>query len=189
MKAIIIKNNYLKASPPLGWYFLADSAVTNTGKPFYLPENVGRVCVALGCCLRISRLGKGIQKKFAGRYFQEAAPALHFYLPEYEEKLKNEGLPADAARSFDRSLFVGDFSPFNIEDNYELTVNGTLASSLTLRNCIFPIAETIHDVSRLNTLKMGDLLVPALADGVVVNEDDIFTVIKNGMPEFKVKIK
>lgn len=191
MKAIVIENNYKESITHgnCGWYFLADSAVSNTGKPFYLPENVGRVTASISLAIKISRLGKFIEPRFASRYYVECAPAVHFRLPEFKEKLRSEGLPEDAARSFDKSLFVGDFFPWDSSIIIDLWKNGIAEVSFSPDKLIFSVDEVLSKVSVMNTVKIGDLLIPGLNGELELNEGDILDLRSAEDSLFKVKIK
>ncbi|MCH5227346.1 MAG: fumarylacetoacetate hydrolase family protein [Muribaculaceae bacterium] len=191
MKVIVVPDNYGdKGERELtGWYFIADSAVTNTGKPFYLPEDKGRVSVSLSTAVRFNRLGKGISPKFASRYYTEHAPALHFRLTDYAAQLKENGLPEDPARSFDRSLFVGEFTPIKGEDKFTLHVNGREVSEYILSELHTGIDQLISEVSKMNTIKMGDLLLPGLSQETEIKEGDLLEVRLNGEKAFQVRVK
>lgn len=197
MKIVIISNNYPTESGQnidpysgkRGWYLLADSAITNTGKPFFKPDNQGRVKVALGMAVKISRLGKHISEKFAPRYYSEWAPVMLFQLPNKEEALIKEGLPVDPARNFDRALFVGDFIPLEESVNFYLLKNKDSVLSFNSLDMIDGIDKIIRDVSLLNTLRIGDILVPAVTSGVFVDEEDFFEVMKGEERLFHVKVK
>ena len=134
-----------------GWYFLADSAVSNIGKPFYLPEFMGKTIVGLSCTVRISRLGKSIDPRFAYRYYAEYAPVLHFVLPAYESELKDRGLPLDASRSFDRSLFVGEFMSLSDKSPLYLRINGIEKAEFNFNKFNEKIDNSVSAASRLNT--------------------------------------
>lgn len=172
-----------------GWYFLADSAVINTGKPFYRPEGKGMVKVALSGAIKINRLGKAISPRFASRYYSEIAPALHFSLPEYENILKEKGLPPDASRNFDKSLVVGDFNPIEENIEIELYLNGALKETFTLKNIKKKAEEVISAISEMNTLKMGDLVLPGMSAGFEVKGNDILEVKINGVEAFSMRVK
>lgn len=191
MKAIVIENNYKESIThgKCGWYFLADSAISNTGKPFYLPENVGRVTASISLAIKISRLGKFIEPRFASRYYVECAPAVHFRLPEFKEKLGSEGLPEDAARSFDKSLFVGDFFPWEASIIINLWKNGMAEVSFSPDKLNFSVDEVLSKVSVMNTVKIGDLLIPGLNGEVELDEGDILDLRSAEDSLFKVKIK
>lgn len=187
MKVIISSGK--EPASECGWYFLADSAVSNTGKPFYLPENHGEVTVSLVPVVRISRLGKSIVPKFASRYYSECAPGVHFRLPQFEEELISKGLPGDAARNFDRSLFVGEFFPMEETVKIELKINGEKVSEIIFEGISHEIDEMLSKVSKMNTIKMGDYLVPEIRGSRILKEGDLIEVMRNGERAFHVKVK
>ena len=191
MKAMVMVNNYRPIQSPYksGWYLLSDSSVTNTGKPFYLPEHYGKTVVSLTVTVRISRLGKSISPEFASRYYYEYAPALHFTLPEYAESLKESGLPLDPSVSFDRSLFVGDFLQKNDTEALKLNINGEEKSEFRFAMLHQSIDDSLFSISRLNTMKIGDLLVPGLSGFIEIKEGDFLEVMKGENRLFHVKVK
>lgn len=192
MKIIVTVNNYSsdKATEARqGWYILPDSSMTNTGKPFYKPDILGKITVSLGMAVRIQRLGKHIDSKFASRYYSEYAPVLHFKAPQLEKKLRDENLPCDAAWCFDRSLFVGDFEPMENVKSLILISYGKEVSSFDIRNLIVPVDRLIENFSIINTIKMGDILVAGLSEETEIEIGDLFEVLKGDETAFHVKIK
>lgn len=196
MKTFVAVNNHTSSvhednSAPCmsGWFLLADSALTNTGKPFYVPFNHGKVTAKACFVVKINRLGKNIATKFAYKYYDEMAPALLFSLPEYEKLLLHQGLPADPARSFDRALFVGDFQPFQKSAEVSLMKNNAIIDSLSLEDISKETDNFLHTVSEMNTMKIGDLIIPVLSDAVEVVEDDYVQIKVDGEDKFAVKIK
>lgn len=199
MKVIVAANNYSvgeayqlpeeKSRRDQGFFLIADSAVTNTGKPFFIPENKGEVEVFPAIAVKIIRLGKHIAPKFAGRYYSAFAPSLNFRLSGFEKELKSKGLPVEAALSFDRSLFVGEFSPVEELEPLMLTKNKREVARLEAEKFIIPINEVIEVVSDLNTLKMGDLIVPALGPGVKIERGDLLELRCGDKEAFQVRVK
>ena len=191
MKIFVLVNNYFPSNmeSPQGWYILADSAMTNTGKPFFLPENPGEVTASLGLGIKISRLGKHVDAKFADRYYTEWAPMVHFVLKSYENKLKTEGLPLDPARNFDRALFVGDFQHKDELKDFQLYKDGKVVADFSILQMVHPINEIIKKVSELNTLKIGDVIVAALTQPINVETGDFFEVKALEERLFHVKVK
>ena len=176
----------------ISWRFIADSALTNAGKPFFIPEGHGPVAVAVAPVIRISRLGKTIAPKFAKRYYSEVAPALHFSLPEYKELLRKSGLSTDPAISFDRSLIAGDFCVWKENEalsDFVLSRNGEKVAEWRLADLEVTIDEIIHRVSKMNTLKMGDLIFPLQLPVVTIEQGDYLEVASSMTQLLTVKVK
>ncbi len=175
MKTAIIEGN-LSGNPSsqTAWYFLADSALTNAGKPFFIPEFAESFEVCLAPLVRISRLGKSIAPKFAPRYYSEIAPAVHFRAPELRARLLKEGLPQDMAYSFDRSLIYGSFKEAETieRDGIKMLKNGVVVAERLPGSTLEAAAHALEAVSAFNTMKTGDLIVPGLSEGVRIEQDD-----------------
>lgn len=191
MKVLVVVNNY----PPheneekQSWFVLADSAITNTGKPFYLPENLGKVTASIAPAIKISRLGKGIAQKFASRYYSEYAPAVIFQLPDFEKNLRANGLPADAARNFDRALFIGDFSEISSAMPLSFSLNGEKMVGFNFSEMHLSTDQIINNISLLNTLKIGDIIVPAFCGNLEIKEGDFLEVNCGERKAFSIKVK
>lgn len=191
MKIIVVENNYRPdaVSDYPGWYVVADSALSNTGKPFYLPEEPGRMEACLAIALRINRLGKGVEPRFASRYYSEYAPAVHFRLPDLKKELESRGLPADPSRNFDKALFVGEFKPLENLEPLKLKINGNVCTGWDLKNLISSPEEIVSRISRLNTIKIGDMIIPALSAGLIIGEGDLLEVETGNEGAFQVRVK
>ncbi|MCH5224627.1 MAG: fumarylacetoacetate hydrolase family protein [Muribaculaceae bacterium] len=172
-----------------GWCLLADSAVSNTGKPFYLPDLERETRGSLVFAVKISRLGKGISPKFSHRYYSEIAPAVNFWLPTLEAELRGGGLPDDAARNFDRALMVGEFGPFDPGLELTLRINGQEACRASLKALTFSLDECLAEISKFNTLKMGDLLIPDRGHGIPLEVGNLLEIFSGDEKAFHIKIK
>ena len=174
MKTIIIES-----SSPLSWYFIADSALVNAGKPFFIPEFADEFEAFLAPVVRINRIGKSIGSRFAERYFTDIAPAVHFRASKLRRELLAAGLPTDAAHSFDRAMTVGTFLPtseFFCGSPLIMLKNGEVATecnTVKMKSSIGPLLEA---VSHSNTIKMGDYLVPQLSNPVGIEIGDTLNV-------------
>lgn len=192
MKITVIENNGNDSgSEPLSWYLIGDSAWTNAGKPFFIPEDTEIVTVSLAPVIRFNRLGKSVAEKFASRYYSEIAPGLHFRLPQIRERLTKEGLSWAPAVSFDRSLIVGNFGEFHQEEDFvlDLTINRESAVSFRLSQMKRSIDKIISEISRTNTIKMGDFLLPVLAFHLPVKQGDYLEVTGSFPSGLSVKVK
>lgn len=189
MKIFIIDNNQIKGAQEVdNWYLAADSALSNHGKPFFMPEGMGKITVSASMAFRISRLGKSIKPRFAERYYEEIAPILHFRLADLKRRLSHAGLPFSEAVSFDKSVMYGPFIAFNNmgkSHEWKFRVNGKEAGLINPILLKEKTAEIIANVSRMNTLKMGDLILPELKFETEITIGDILEL----GPDLKVKIK
>ncbi|MDY0315265.1 MAG: fumarylacetoacetate hydrolase family protein, partial [Bacteroidales bacterium] len=77
MKIICIGHNYKEHIEELGseipqkpiFFLKPDSSILQTGKDFYLPNFSNNIQYELEVIIKINRLGKHIDKKFAHRYY------------------------------------------------------------------------------------------------------------------------
>lgn len=187
MKTIVIES-----STPISWYFIPDSALVNSGKPFFIPEFSDEFEAFLAPVVRINRIGKSIASRFAHRYYTEIAPAVHFRASKLRKELLAAGMPADASHSFDRSMTVGDFiSLDNIDDSASITLfkNEEAVAGCEIEKWKNEIGNLLEKVSSSNTIKMGDYLIPQLLGPTKVNIGDHLKVNLGSTPMFFIDIK
>ncbi len=176
MKTIVIESNRHDAHDEMtSWYFIPDSALANAGKPFFIPDFADCFEAHVAPVLRISRLGKSIGARFAGRYCTEMAPAVHFRAPRLRDALLAAHHAPDMACSFDRSLIVGAFREIEDPDlipEITMLANGKTAACWSRDQLRIPPSQTIEMVSANNTLKTGDFIIPALSSPVAIKIGD-----------------
>lgn len=161
MKAAIVFP--ANSSVPATWCNIADSALANAGKPFFIPSFADKFVASPVVAVKINRLGKSIESRFAERYYSEIAPAVHFHAPDLFKRLCSEFLPPDMAYSFDRSLILGKFIPAEefFQNPPVALLNGDrlpIRDTGTLRKII---SNSIEALSCSNTVKTGDLIIPS----------------------------
>ncbi|MEZ3549303.1 MAG: hypothetical protein K1W02_01005 [Muribaculaceae bacterium] len=192
MKAIIATGNRIDSSKGLSWYFIADSCMANAGKPFFIPDFADSFDAVIAPVVRISRLGKSIASKFAPRYYQEIAPAIHFQATDLYDSLLQEGRSPDMALNFDRSIIIGNFmkaEDFLSSAPLELVKNGETVAEWTPSMFSSGIDDVIEAVSATNTLKTGDLIVPGISVPTVIAPGDRIELRLNGEKLLLVAIK
>jgi 2-keto-4-pentenoate hydratase/2-oxohepta-3-ene-1,7-dioic acid hydratase in catechol pathway len=59
--------------------------------------------------VKINKVGKYIEPKFAHKYYDEIRLGIDFTARDFQEKLKEKGLPWEKAKAFDGSAVIGDF--------------------------------------------------------------------------------
>jgi acylpyruvate hydrolase len=180
MKIICIGRNYVSHAQELNnevpdepvFFMKPDSSLLRKNDPFYLPEWTQAVHHEIELVLRICRLGKNIEKKFASRYYNDIGLGIDFTARDIQDELKKKGLPWEKAKAFDQSAVISDnFFPLAImpeKDSikFNLDVNGKTVQNGNSSLMIFNFDEIIVHVSKYMTLKIGDLIYTGTPAGV-----------------------
>lgn len=148
-----------------------ESAITRCNRPFFLPDFSKRVEYEIEILVKIDRLGKFIQEKFAPLYYNEIGLGINFTARDLQEACIEQGRPWDMAMAFDGSAAVGRFVPksqFPDLKNlrFHLLLNGQTVQRANTCEMLFPIDKLIACVSRFVTLKTGDILFTGSPAGV-----------------------
>ncbi len=149
----------------------ADSSLLKDGKPFFLPEEMGRVDYETELVVRICKLGKSIPQRFAHRYYDAVTVGIDFTARELQQRLRAEGKPWDLCKGFDGAAVIGqwvDIAKFrDIQAiHFHLDVNGHTVQQGCSSDMLFKVDEIIAYISRYFTLKTGDLLYTGTPVGV-----------------------
>ncbi|MBV5314507.1 MAG: fumarylacetoacetate hydrolase family protein [Prolixibacteraceae bacterium] len=163
-------NNEIPTEPVL--FMKPDSALLRNNDPFYIPEWSNDLHYECEIIVRINRLGKSIEKKFAHRYYDEIGLGIDFTARDVQNKLKDKGLPWEISKAFDHSAvicseFVSiDALPDRNSIHFRLDKNGHTVQEGDSSLMIFPIDDIITHVSKYFTLKIGDLIYTGTPAGV-----------------------
>ena len=149
----------------------ADSSLLKDGKPFFLPEEMGRVDYETELVVRICKLGKSIPQRFAHRYYDAVTVGIDFTARELQQRLRAEGKPWDLCKGFDGAAVIGqwvDIAKFrDIQATHlHLDINGQTVQQGCSSDMLFKVDEIIAYISRYFTLKTGDLLYTGTPVGV-----------------------
>ena len=179
MKILCIGRNYENHAkelknpvPPEPVVFMKpDSALLRNNDPFFLPDFAQSFHHEVEIVVRINRLGKNIEERFAARYYDEIALGIDFTARDLQEKLRGKGLPWEKAKAFDQSAVLSPFvSKEQYPDlnnlNFHLDINGETRQQGNTANMIFSIDKIIAHVSKYFTLKIGDLIYTGTPEGV-----------------------
>lgn len=179
MKIICIGQNYLEhikelnsALPEEPVFFLKpDTALLTEGKPFYLPDFSNDIHHEVEIVLKINRVGKNIEEKFAHKYYSEITVGIDFTARDIQKAQKTKGLPWEKAKSFDFSAPMGKFvskSKFAQMDNinFNLDINGKTVQKGNTNDLLFSFDKIIAFISRFITLRIGDLIYTGTPVGV-----------------------
>jgi acylpyruvate hydrolase len=186
MKIICIGRNYadhakeMKSEVPAEpvFFLKPDTALLPKRNPFFIPSFSNDVHHELELVVRINRVGKSIEEKFAKRYYNEISVGIDFTARDIQAECKTKGLPWEKAKAFDGSAPVGDFillkEDHNIQD-LEITLkkNNEIVQKVNTSEMIFTVNQIISYVSQFITLKIGDLIftgTPAGVGPVAIND-------------------
>ncbi|PKP25236.1 MAG: 2-hydroxyhepta-2,4-diene-1,7-dioate isomerase [Bacteroidetes bacterium HGW-Bacteroidetes-2] len=172
-----------------------DTAVLLKKQPFFIPEFSQDVHHEVEILVKINKVGKYIDEKFAHKYYDEIGLGIDFTARDLQTKLKEKGLPWEKAKAFDGAAVVGDFIPksefeninniqFHLENNKKIVQKGN--TSLML----WKIDALIEYVSKYFTLKIGDIIFTGTPSGVAkVNPNDQLEGYIENKQLFSIKVK
>lgn len=202
MKIICIGRNYAAHAAELGnelatepvIFMKPDSAVFRQRDAFYIPDWTNDVHYELEVVVRINRLGKNIEAKFAPKYFAEFTVGIDFTARDVQSGLKAKGLPWEKAKAFDQSAVLGDFlsvDDFDLSNlHFQLKKNGELVQDGNTSLMLHNIAQLIEHSSQYFTLKIGDLLFTGTPEGVgPVAPGDLLEGFIEGKKVLNVKVR
>jgi len=178
MKIFCIGRNYSEHAKELGnavpenpvVFSKPDTALLKNGEDFYLPSFSNDVHHEIELVIRINKVGKNIQEKFARSYYSELGIGVDFTARDLQAQLKSKGLPWELAKGFDGSAPIGEFLPIADLDlsniNFGLKKNGAWVQQGNTKDMIFSFDKIISFISQYFTLKVGDLIYTGTPAGV-----------------------
>ncbi|QEE51393.1 fumarylacetoacetate hydrolase family protein [Flavobacterium alkalisoli] len=172
-----------------------DTAVVQKQFPFVIPEFSNDVHYEVEVLVKINKVGKYIDAKFAHKYYDEIGLGIDFTARDIQAKLKEKGLPWEKAKAFDGSAVIGDFinkSELGSLDsiNFELTKNDEVVQKGNTQNMLWKIDELVAYVSQYFTLRTGDVIFTGTPEGVgKVNPDDVLEGSIEGKKLFRIQVK
>ncbi len=159
-------------SEPL-FFLKPDTALLRNNDPFYIPHFTQEVHYECELIVRINRVGRCIEERFARRYYDEVGLGIDFTARDLQRRAIAEGLPWEAAKAFDYSAAISpQFLPLaelggDVQRlHFDLKIDGDLRQSGYTGDMLFPVDRLIAHVSRFVTLRMGDLLYTGTPVGV-----------------------
>jgi 2-keto-4-pentenoate hydratase/2-oxohepta-3-ene-1,7-dioic acid hydratase in catechol pathway len=186
MKIICIGLNYRQHAAEMGWtlpgepvvFLKPDSAILKKNKPFFLPGFSENIHYEVEVVVKISKLGKGIEERFAHRYYDEITVGIDITARDLQSRYAKAGLPWELSKGFDGAAPVGEFIPVSsirdvLDLDFRLDINGHTVQKSNTSDMIFNINKIIEYVSGYFTLKTGDLIFTGTPSGVgKLNKND-----------------
>ena len=177
MKIICVGRNYTDHAKELGnstpkepvIFCKPDSAILQPRNPFVIPPWTKEVHHELELIMRIGKVGKYIEPKYALSYVDSISVGIDFTARDIQSELKKAGLPWEKAKGFDGSAAIGRWikgSPNKKNYEIQLFKNNDLVQKGNTRDFIFSIEELICHISQFFTLKSGDIIFTGTPSGV-----------------------
>jgi 2-keto-4-pentenoate hydratase/2-oxohepta-3-ene-1,7-dioic acid hydratase in catechol pathway len=172
-----------------------DTAILLKKQPFFIPDFSNDVHHEVEILVKINKIGKHIDRKFAPTYYNEIGLGIDFTARDLQTQLKEQGLPWEKAKAFDGAAVVGNFLPkSSFEDvnhiNFSLKKNGEIAQEGNTAQMLWKIDELIEYISKYFTLKIGDIIFTGTPAGVAkVQPNDNLTGYIEGTEIFSIKVK
>jgi len=203
MKIICIGRNYADHAKELNnpvpkepvFFLKPDTALLPKKNPFVYPSFSENIQHEIEVVIKINRLGKHIEEKFAHKYYNEIGVGVDFTARDIQQQCKEQGMPWEKAKAFDGSAPTSPFA--SIEEfkdinnlNFSIQINGETKQVGNTKDMLFNFNQIIAYVSQFFTLKIGDLIytgTPAGVGPIQINDTiDCFLEEKN-MLSFNVK--
>jgi len=183
MKILCIGRNYAAhireldghdRTPPEPVFFVKpDTALLRNNDPFYVPDFSVDLHYETELVVRIDRMAKCIDARFAPRCYVEVGLGIDFTARDLQRVCMAEGLPWEISKAFDHSAAVSPrFVPLaelggDIQRlRFEMRLNGELRQCGDTSGMIFGVDRLIAHLSRYITLRTGDLLFTGTPAGV-----------------------
>ena len=203
MKLICIGRNYInhiaelkneKPSDPVV-FIKPDTAILLKKQPFFIPDYSKNIQHEVEVIVKINRVGKYIETKFAHKYYDHIGLGIDFTARDLQQKLKASGLPWEKAKAFDGSAVIGKWAPKSTFESLEnlsfsLKKNDVVVQSGNTQQMLWGIDAVIAYVSQFFTLKIGDIIFTGTPAGVgQVQAGDILKGYIENEEFFNIKVK
>ena len=162
-------NNERPSEPVI--FLKPDTAILKDNEPFYHPDFSNDIHHEVEIVLKINKVGKNIEARFAHKYYDEIGIGIDFTARDLQSKLKEKGLPWEKAKAFNGSAPISGFiSKSKFLDlknlNFHLEVNGEGRQKGNTEMMLWDFNEIIAEISKYFTLKTGDLIFTGTPAGV-----------------------
>ena len=183
MKIICIGRNYADHAKELNdgaelpkeplFFLKPDTALLRNNDPFYIPAFSNEVHYECELVVRITRLAKCIDQKFASRCYEEVGLGIDFTARDLQREAIAKGLPWELCKGFDHSAALSNqFIPLaelggDVQNlHFEMELNGEVRQRGFTGDMLFTVDRIISHVSKYMTLRIGDLIYTGTPVGV-----------------------
>lgn len=150
-----------------------DSALLRNNDPFYIPSFSNHIDYETELVVKITRVTKAIEERFAHRCYDEVGLGIDFTARDIQRECIAKGLPWEICKGFDHSAAIsprflkladlgGD--PQNLD--FSMKLNGETRQMVNTSQMLFGVDRIISYVSHFMTLKIGDLIFTGTPAGI-----------------------
>lgn len=147
-----------------------ETAILTRNRPFYYPNFSTDIHFEVEVLLKICKVGKNIEEKFAHTYYDEIGVGIDFTARDLQSKAKEKGLPWTIAKGFNDSAPISKFvskKNFDLTQlNFSLTQNGEIKQQGDTSLMLFSFDYIISYLSKFFLLKKGDIIFTGTPKGV-----------------------
>ena len=179
MKIICIGRNYANHASELGntlpteplFFLKPETAIQPKGHPFFIPHFSNDIHYEVELVLKINKTGKHIEERFAHKYYSQIGLGIDFTARDVQDECKAKGLPWEKAKGFDGSAQISriliDKSDLELSNiKFSLLKNNQEVQKGNSKNILFNFDQIIAHLSKVYTLKTGDLIYTGTPEGV-----------------------
>ena len=155
------------------FFLKPDTALLRNNDPFYVPSFSDEVHYECELVVRINRLAKCIDRRFAHRCYDEVGLGIDFTARDLQRECIAGGLPWEIGKAFDHSAALSpQFVPLaelggDVQRlHFEMSLNDEVRQRGDTSQMIFGVNRVIAYVSQFVTLKIGDLIYTGTPVGV-----------------------
>ena len=154
------------------FFLKPDSALLQKDMPFFYPDFSNDINYELEVVVRINKVGKSIEERFAHKYYDEVALGIDFTARDLQRKAKEAGRPWALSKGFDGSAVLSDFVPLAqlgkpvMNLDFVLRKNGEQVQCGNTSQMIHSVDRQIAYLSPFMTLKTGALISTGTPSGV-----------------------
>ena len=190
MKIICVENLFGSGEPYLS--LRPDTSTLRNNDDFYLPHFSSNVVCGCGITVRITRLAKCLDARFASRCYDGVGAGVAFVAEDVRQREIAAGRPCEVAYAFDRSLALSheELPIAEIGDGIvEMLVDGVSVQKFSLAELREGIDASVARASQMLTLKMGDVVFVQMPAEIKAVQDSSVRVLFNGVELLNFQVK
>ena len=181
--------------PSVPMLFLKPDTALLRESDFYYPSFSNNIHFECELVIKIDKVGKHIDEKFAHKYYSSVSLGIDFTARDLQDECKQKGAPWEISKAFDHSAVLSN-QWLSLEEHpwealtFEFFQNKEKRQVGLTKDMMFNVNQIIAYASKFFTLKTGDLIFTGTPAGVApIQIGDTLVGTLNGHTMFEVNIK